>query len=302
MNIKSISSRTRVVLLVAAGLLVASTTTAGAAAAHHGPERQERVPHGSRHPQRHPQGRRRPRRLADQGRLLRHVGPQGPRAPQGPVGPQGPAGREGRRTATRVPAGQPGAPVPGRTAGSGRRGRAARTSSIGEPVAANSAIAWGALCPGGTKVTGGGVSSTAPANVVVRESAPASTPQSLGIGWWAEIKNNGTALTAYVWAVCAPWAERRTSTPPGRGARRVAQPQRGSAVEPAEVRRRFGVVRLTACVSSTWSEPVGSNGATAPDPSLQSATDALVRPFVASRCDGDALPIHRPVSRACRWA
>ena len=27
-------------------------------------------------------------------------------------------------------------------------------------------------------------------------------------------------------------------------------------------------------------------------------TDALVRPFVASRCDGDVLPIHRPVSRA----
>jgi len=35
-----------------------------------------------------------------------------------------------------------------------------------------------------------------------------------------------------------------------------------------------------------------------PDPTLQSATDALVRPFVASRCDGDALPVHRPVSRA----
>ena len=26
--------------------------------------------------------------------------------------------------------------------------------------------------------------------------------------------------------------------------------------------------------------------------------DAIVRPFVASRCDGDALPIHRHVSRA----
>ena len=35
-----------------------------------------------------------------------------------------------------------------------------------------------------------------------------------------------------------------------------------------------------------------------PDPTLESATDALVRPFVASRCDGDTLPIHRPVSRA----
>jgi threonine dehydrogenase-like Zn-dependent dehydrogenase len=33
-------------------------------------------------------------------------------------------------------------------------------------------------------------------------------------------------------------------------------------------------------------------------PSLQGPRDAIVRPFVASRCDGDTLPIHRPVSRA----
>jgi alcohol dehydrogenase len=35
-----------------------------------------------------------------------------------------------------------------------------------------------------------------------------------------------------------------------------------------------------------------------PDPALLDGADALVRPFVASRCDGDVLPIHRPVSRA----
>lgn len=34
-----------------------------------------------------------------------------------------------------------------------------------------------------------------------------------------------------------------------------------------------------------------------PDPVLTSAHDAIVRPFVVSRCDGDALPIHRHVSR-----
>ncbi|KGN34292.1 dehydrogenase [Knoellia sinensis KCTC 19936] len=34
-----------------------------------------------------------------------------------------------------------------------------------------------------------------------------------------------------------------------------------------------------------------------PDPVLENGTDALVRPFVASRCDGDTLPIHRSVSR-----
>jgi alcohol dehydrogenase len=33
-------------------------------------------------------------------------------------------------------------------------------------------------------------------------------------------------------------------------------------------------------------------------PELRAPTDALVRPFLAGRCDGDTLPIHRPVSRA----
>jgi threonine dehydrogenase-like Zn-dependent dehydrogenase len=32
-------------------------------------------------------------------------------------------------------------------------------------------------------------------------------------------------------------------------------------------------------------------------PALVSPTDAIVRPFVAGRCDGDALPLHRRVSR-----
>ena len=35
-----------------------------------------------------------------------------------------------------------------------------------------------------------------------------------------------------------------------------------------------------------------------PEPSLEQPTDAIVRPFVAARCDGDTVPIHRPVSRA----
>ena len=34
------------------------------------------------------------------------------------------------------------------------------------------------------------------------------------------------------------------------------------------------------------------------EPTLQGPRDAILRPFVASRCDGDTLPIHRPVSRA----
>jgi threonine dehydrogenase-like Zn-dependent dehydrogenase len=33
-------------------------------------------------------------------------------------------------------------------------------------------------------------------------------------------------------------------------------------------------------------------------PLIVEPTDALVRPFVGGRCDGDRLPIHRPASRA----
>lgn len=33
-------------------------------------------------------------------------------------------------------------------------------------------------------------------------------------------------------------------------------------------------------------------------PALVDPGDAIVRPFIAARCDGDTLPIHRPVSRA----
>jgi threonine dehydrogenase-like Zn-dependent dehydrogenase len=33
------------------------------------------------------------------------------------------------------------------------------------------------------------------------------------------------------------------------------------------------------------------------EPTLQEAGDAIVRPFIAARCDGDTVPIHRPVSR-----
>ncbi|MBN6054921.1 alcohol dehydrogenase catalytic domain-containing protein, partial [Nonomuraea sp. RK-328] len=35
-----------------------------------------------------------------------------------------------------------------------------------------------------------------------------------------------------------------------------------------------------------------------PAPTLSEPGDAIVRPFLAGRCDGDTLPIHRPVSRA----
>ncbi|GAA3032794.1 zinc-dependent alcohol dehydrogenase [Gordonia defluvii] len=39
-----------------------------------------------------------------------------------------------------------------------------------------------------------------------------------------------------------------------------------------------------------------------PAPTLIEATDALVRPFVASRCDGDTLPLHKNVTRPMQAA
>ena len=35
-----------------------------------------------------------------------------------------------------------------------------------------------------------------------------------------------------------------------------------------------------------------------PEPELVERTDAIVRPFLAGRCDGDTVPLHRPASRA----
>jgi alcohol dehydrogenase len=35
-----------------------------------------------------------------------------------------------------------------------------------------------------------------------------------------------------------------------------------------------------------------------PEPRLSEPGEAIVRPFIAGRCDGDTLPLHRPVSRA----
>ena len=66
-------------------------------------------------------------------------------------------------------------------------------------MAAGTTEFWGAECPAGKKVTGGGVSSDAPALVTVRESAALDN----GAGWWVGVHNgNGVAKNSYVWAVC----------------------------------------------------------------------------------------------------
>ena len=58
---------------------------------------------------------------------------------------------------------------------------------------------WTAECPAGKKVTGGGVSSTEPNFITVRESAALND----GAGWAVGVYNDkATAQTSYVWAVC----------------------------------------------------------------------------------------------------
>ena len=61
----------------------------------------------------------------------------------------------------------------------------------------------------------------------------------------------------------------------------------------AAVRARVGPMRELQLIRSgrlAWRERE--------HPALEDAGDAIVRPFLAGRCDGDTLPIHRPVSRA----
>jgi hypothetical protein len=189
MKIKQISSRTKVVLLVAAGLIVASSTTAGAAALITG----QNVKNESLTGRDIRNGSLKGADIRD-GSLTKDdllgdsfVGPQGPQGPkgdkgdqgeQGPGGPQGPQG----------PAGVSGLVY----------------NIVSNGVAKESSNGWEAPCPAGTRALGGGVSSTAPAVTVVRESTFASTDQALGTGWYAYVSNTGGAgLTAYVWVACA---------------------------------------------------------------------------------------------------
>ena len=194
MNIKPISSRTKVVMLVAASLLVASSTTAGAAALITG----QSVKNESLTGRDIRNGSIKGSDIQDgsltkedfTGDLQGPVGPQGPKGEKGeqgiagPQGPQGPGGPQG-------PAG-----ISGLT-----------YNVVGQFIAKESHMGWGAECPGGTRALGGGVSSSLPTYAVVRESAPMSTPDNvLGVGWWVEMsnENTNTGLTAFAWVACAP--------------------------------------------------------------------------------------------------
>ncbi len=189
MNIKPNRSHTRFVLLAAAVLVVASSATAGAAALITG----QGVKNESLTGQDIRNGSIKGADVKD-GSLTKDdfsgslAGPQGPQGPEGPAGPKGATGAQG-------PQGSQGAQGP--QGPSGVSG--IEYVVVGNDIAGNSTEFWGAECPAGKKVLGGGVSSNAPNLMTVRESAALDN----GAGWWVGIHNgNGNLQTSYAWAVC----------------------------------------------------------------------------------------------------
>lgn len=190
MNIKDISVRTRVVLVAAAAIVLAGTATAGAADLFTGKD----VKNESLTGKDVRNGTISGTDVRD-GSLTKDdfsgslVGPQGP---QGPEGPKGATGAQG------VP-GTPGAP--GQPGEQGPPGLSAiEYVTVVNSVAGDSTEFWQADCPAGKKVLGGGVSSTEPGLVYIRESAALD----FGAGWYVGIYNDkATAQNSYAWAVCA---------------------------------------------------------------------------------------------------
>ncbi len=117
------------------------------------------------------------------------TGPQGPQGIQGEVGPQGETGATGPQG----PQGQAG--TAGQQGAQGIQGPSglAAWERI-EVSCAGSTVTCTAACPTGSKVLGGGVSSTA-ANGNVVQSYPATE------GSWTVTVKNGDAIKAY--AICA---------------------------------------------------------------------------------------------------
>ena len=178
------STSTRVVLGVAAALVVASTATAGAAQLVTGKTIKNESITGR-------DVRNGSLTKADfAGNLAGPQGPEGPEGLRGPVGPRGPTGAPGAE-------GPQGPQGPQGPAG-GLNGL--QYVVIGEDVPQTSSAAWSAPCPAGTKVLGGGVSSSSPSVISIQESAPLNE----GAGWAVQVRNGGAStLGIFAWAVCA---------------------------------------------------------------------------------------------------
>ncbi len=132
--------------------------------------------------------------------------------PSGPAGPAGLAGANGQKgeKGDRGPAGANGAAgARGEQGAAGPAGPAGANGVSGFQYIAKRAdtdilkdkyLRWSVDCPNGKKALGGGVSTSAPYETRVIESAP--TGESTG--WGVGVKNEGgPTMSAYVWVTCA---------------------------------------------------------------------------------------------------
>ena len=115
-------------------------------------------------------------------------GEKGERGERGPAGANGPAGPRGEQGAA-GPAGANGV--------SGFQYIAQRADT---DILKDKYLRWSVDCPNGKKALGGGVSTSAPYETRVIESAP--TGESTG--WGVGVKNEGgPTMSGYVWVTCA---------------------------------------------------------------------------------------------------
>ena len=177
--LRSLTSRTAVVLYAVIGVLVLISGTATAAAMITGKQIKDNSVHGRDIQNASLTGvdvKNRSLTPADFTGSLQ--GPAGPTGPSGPAGPAGPAGPQG-------PAGVSGV----------------QYVSNAMDIGAGKTASWPSSCPVGKVVVGGGVSSTNPRFARVLESAPLDEN---GSGWWVVLRNEHTSpISAFAWAVCA---------------------------------------------------------------------------------------------------
>ena len=134
------------------------------------------------------------------------LGRPGPAGPAGPAGGQGERGEKGEK-GERGPAGPNGPAGPrgeqgaaGPAGGSGVSGFQYIARRADTDILKDKYLRWSVDCPNGKRALGGGVSTSAPYETRVIESAPTGE----ATGWGVGVKNEGgPTMSGYVWVTCA---------------------------------------------------------------------------------------------------
>ena len=131
------------------------------------------------------------------------TGRPGPAGPAGPAGAKGEKGEKGDRGPAGAngpagPRGEQGAAGPAGANGvSGFQYIAQRADT---DILKDKYLRWSVDCPNGKRALGGGVSTSAPYETRVIESAPTGE----ATGWGVGVKNEGgPTMSGYVWVTCA---------------------------------------------------------------------------------------------------